>query len=121
MDRDLPVYGNYGLHHRRGRRISDDAKQTGSANSAFECFYVYPTVSTGPSANADGPSSRPGSRRRLPRHPRFSEVRQVWAPMYRQRTTTSLLAGLLNTPTQWLTSRNGIERPSSSCVISGMA
>lgn len=59
----------------------------------FDCFYVYPTVSLQKGLNANlkiqageiGAAELQASR--------FSSVCRVWAPMYRQRTFTSLLSG----------------------------
>jgi hypothetical protein len=56
----------------------------------FDCFYVYPTVSTEPGDNADlavQPAERAAA---IVQASRFSQLCNVWAPMYRQVT----LAGL---------------------------
>jgi len=61
--------------------------------SAFDCFYVYPTVSRETSANADlqvQPAERAAA---VAQASRFSQVCHVWAPMYRQQTLASLFAG----------------------------
>jgi hypothetical protein len=74
--------------------------QTASTNTAapFDCFYVYPTVSSESGDNADltvqpveiaTASSQAGP---------FSQVCRVWAPMYRQRTQSSLAKGLSADP-----------------------
>lgn len=63
-------------------------------SSPFDCFFVYPTVSDQPTENANleiqpveiGAAEAEASR--------FSQVCDVWAPMYRQRTVRSLEAGL---------------------------
>ena len=57
----------------------------------FDCFYVYPTVSSELTANADlrvQPAERLAAREQAAR---FSQVCLVWAPMYRQQTLASLL------------------------------
>ncbi|MDA8341779.1 MAG: DUF3089 domain-containing protein, partial [Actinomycetota bacterium] len=62
--------------------------------SPFDCFYVYPTVSTQPSDNANlevQPAEKAAAKLQASR---FSSVCRVWAPMYRQRTEASLLKGL---------------------------
>jgi len=70
--------------------------QTAAADAAspVDCFYVYPTVSTESGANADltvqpaeiaAASAQAGP---------FSQACRVWAPMYRQRTKSSLAKGL---------------------------
>lgn len=64
------------------------------ATSTFDCFYVYPTVSTQPSDNANlevQPTEKAVARLQASW---FSPVCRVWAPMYRQRTEASLLQGL---------------------------
>lgn len=62
-------------------------------SSKFDCFYVYPTVSTQKSANADLTVQRPEVAAAVAQASRFSSVCRVWAPMYRQRTRASLLSG----------------------------
>jgi Protein of unknown function (DUF3089) len=60
----------------------------------FDCFYVYPTVSTQPADNADLKVQRAEVDAAIAQASRFSPYCQVWAPMYRQRTESSLLKGL---------------------------
>jgi hypothetical protein len=63
-------------------------------SSKFDCFFVYPTVSTEKTDNANlkiqpaelGVAEDEASR--------FSQVCKVWAPMYRQVTDAGLLKGL---------------------------
>ncbi len=70
-----------------------------AADPPVDCFYVYPTVSTQHTDNADlrvqpaevGAAEAQASP--------FSQVCRVRAPMYRQRTETSLAKGLGNDPT----------------------
>lgn len=62
--------------------------------SAFDCFYVYPTVSTERQANANLTIQPAEVAAAVAQASRFSQVCQVWAPMYRQRTAGSLAAGL---------------------------
>jgi hypothetical protein len=60
----------------------------------FDCFFVYPTVSAELTDNADlrvQPAEIGAAREEAAR---FSQVCQVWAPMYRQRTELSLLKGV---------------------------
>jgi hypothetical protein len=64
-----------------------------SANSAFDCFYVYPTVSTEPSDNADLRVQQAEIDAAVAQASRFSQVCRVWAPMYRQVTVSGLLQG----------------------------
>jgi Protein of unknown function (DUF3089) len=59
----------------------------------FDCFYVYPTVSTETSENADltvQPAERAAA---IVQASRFSQDCTVWAPMYRQVTVAGLKAG----------------------------
>ncbi|HVB91181.1 MAG TPA: DUF3089 domain-containing protein [Acidimicrobiales bacterium] len=70
-----------------------------ATSSRFDCFYVYPTVSTETSDNADltvQPAERGAAEAQVAR---FSQVCHVWAPMYRQRTELSLAKGLGGDPT----------------------
>ncbi len=56
----------------------------------FDCFYVYPTVSTEPGTNADltvQPAERAAA---VVQASRFSQHCTVWAPMYRQVTVAAL-------------------------------
>ena len=67
-------------------------------SSGFDCFYVYPTVSTQQSDNASL-EIQPGERAAAEAQAsRFSQVCRVWAPMYRQRTEASLAKGLGSDP-----------------------
>ena len=70
--------------------------QNGSAatSSRFDCFYVYPTVSTQKTANADLKVQAGEVGAAISQASRFSSVCQVWAPMYTQRTASSLAEGL---------------------------
>lgn len=57
---------------------------------AFDCFYVYPTVSTDPTPNSDmvaGPEER---RVASAQAARFASKCRVFAPVYRQATLTAL-------------------------------
>ncbi len=56
---------------------------------------MYPTVSTEKTVNANLKiQAGRGGRRCIEQASRFSSVCQVWAPMYTQRTATSLAEGL---------------------------
>ncbi len=65
-----------------------------AASSPFDCFYVYPTVSTQAAANADLTVQSAEVDAAIAQASRFSQVCRVWAPMYRQRTEGSLAKGL---------------------------
>jgi hypothetical protein len=65
------------------------------ARQAFDCFYVYPTVSREPAPNSDLRVQQPEIQAATAQAARFSQVCRVFAPMYRQVT----LAGLAAHPT----------------------
>jgi DUF3089 family protein len=67
--------------------------------SKFDCFYVYPTVSTQPRDNANLTVQKAEIAAAVSQASRFSQVCRVWAPMYRQRTEESLAKGLGGDPT----------------------
>jgi hypothetical protein len=62
-------------------------------NSPFDCFYVYPTVSTEPTINADLQVQPAEIAVAVAQASRFSQVCRVWAPMYRQETLLALVLG----------------------------
>jgi Protein of unknown function (DUF3089) len=71
----------------RTTQLAEPAK-----SSKFDCFYVYPTVSTETSTNSDlqiQPAERDVAEAQASR---FSQVCRVWAPMYRQETLSALLS-----------------------------
>lgn len=64
-----------------------------AANPAFDCFYVYPTVSTEKGPNADLTVQPAETSVAQEQASRFSSVCRVWAPMYRQVTLSALVSG----------------------------
>ncbi|WP_156370945.1 DUF3089 domain-containing protein [Nocardia arizonensis] len=77
-----------------------DVEQTPPAPSdpGVDCFYVYPTVSTEPTPNADTavtPEVRVVAEQQAAR---FSQVCRVYAPVYRQRTLLGLAAESVTPP-----------------------
>lgn len=64
--------------------------------SPFDCFYVYPTVSTESGANSDLAVQKAEIAAAKAQADRFSQVCRVWAPMYRQVTTAALFTGGLS-------------------------
>ncbi len=63
-------------------------------NPAIDCFYVYPTVSTQPTANANlhvDPQERAVA---IAQASRFSQVCRVYAPMYPQLTISAISKGI---------------------------
>ena len=69
-----------------------------ATNSAFDCFYLYPTVSTQPTSNANLQIQPAETVAAIAQASQFSQVCQIWAPIYRQRTVSSLSAGLGSNP-----------------------
>ena len=65
---------------------------------AFDCFYVYPTVSTETSDNADLRVQSAEVNAAIAQAARFSQVCRVWAPMYRQVTLAALVKGVGTDP-----------------------
>ena len=61
---------------------------------AFDCFYVYPTVSGEPADNADLQVQPPETQAAEAQASRFSQLCDVWAPMYRQVTLRGLVKGI---------------------------
>ena len=69
------------------------------SGSKFDCFYVYPTVSTERSVNANLTVQPTEVTKAIAQASRFSTVCRVWAPMYRQVTQAELSASPgLNVP-----------------------
>ena len=64
-----------------------------SAAHKFDCFYVYPTSSREPGDNADLRVQTVERQVAVVQASRFSQVCDVWAPMYRQATVASLQSG----------------------------
>jgi hypothetical protein len=56
----------------------------------IDCFYVYPTVSTQPTVNADLTVDPQETAVAVDQASRFSQVCDVHAPMYRQLTLASI-------------------------------
>jgi DUF3089 family protein len=67
-----------------------------ASKSKFDCFFVYPTVSGELTQNSNLKIQPAEIVAAQVEAARFSQVCQVWAPMYRQRTELSLLQGLGN-------------------------
>jgi hypothetical protein len=85
-------------------RIPAQGKRTvvsasSATSSPYDCFYVYPTVSNQKTANSNLSVEPAEIGAAVSQASRFSSVCQVWAPMYRQRTSASLALGLGNDPT----------------------
>jgi hypothetical protein len=74
----------------------------------FDCFYVYPTVSTEQSLNADLKVQTAEVAAAISQVSRFSQVCNVWAPMYRQATVTALATGHFSDPSVIATAYNSL-------------
>lgn len=61
-----------------------------AADAPIDCFYVYPTVSRDPGANADATAGPEEIEIARQQPARFSGVCRVYAPIYRQVTVASL-------------------------------
>src|SRR5262249_33439727 len=73
-------------------------KLDAAANPGFDCFYVYPTVSTEPTNNADLTVQPEEVAAAVAQASLFSQVCRIWAPMYRQPTLAPLLTGPAGNP-----------------------
>jgi hypothetical protein len=87
------------LYNPSSTSVSASGAKTVNAGSAsvgkpVDCFYVYPTVSTQPRANANLRIQKTELDAAVAQASRFSSVCNVWAPMYRQRTASSIASGL---------------------------
>ncbi len=74
-------------------------RATPATRPPVDCFYVYPTVSTQPTINANlriDPEERTVARQQASR---FSQVCRVYAPMYPQLTLAALDANQINART----------------------
>jgi Protein of unknown function (DUF3089) len=69
-----------------------------SAATKFDCFYVYPTVSQQKTANANLRVQQTEVAAAVAQASQFSQVCSVWAPMYRQQTSSSIAAGISGSP-----------------------
>lgn len=72
------------------RTVQDSRAATGAK---FDCFYVYPTVSGEKTPNADLVVEPAEVGVAVEQAARFSQVCNLWAPMYRQVTVAALFTG----------------------------
>jgi Protein of unknown function (DUF3089) len=80
-----------------------------ATDPAFDCFYVYPTVTKSAATSNTGLAvSVAEQAAAVAQASRFSQVCRVWAPTYRQRTAASLAVGLGNDPRADLISYNSL-------------
>jgi len=79
------------------------------ADPPVDCFYVYPTVSNQPTQNADKSPDPEIRSIALYQAARFSQLCQVYAPVYRQATVPALQAGK-TTKSDYLTAYGDVEK-----------
>jgi len=96
---DDPCAGNLDATSVGPDRATVRRPASAASSPRYDCFYVYPTVSTQTTDNADLTVQPAEIAAAVAQASRFSQVCRVWAPMYRQRTTASLAKGLGNDPT----------------------
>jgi len=68
-------------------------RATPASHPRVDCFYVYPTVSAQPTTNADLTIDPEETAVAQAQAARFSQVCQVYAPMYRQLTLAAIAGG----------------------------
>jgi hypothetical protein len=73
-------------------------KAAPAADPPVDCFYVYPTVSTEPTGNADMTVDPAETNVAIAQASRFSQVCRVYAPLYRQVTVAGLEGRSSTTP-----------------------
>jgi hypothetical protein len=92
------------LSPRASNSIAPDGDKTmipaaAGSQSGVDCFYVYPTVTASAATSNTGTAVTPTLQgAAVAQASRFSQVCNVWAPTYRQRTSASLAEGLGNDP-----------------------
>jgi hypothetical protein len=92
------------LYPRAATSIASNGNKTvvpaaATSRSAFDCFYVYPTVTASAATSNTGTAVTPAIEdAAVSQASRFSQVCNVWAPTYRQRTSASLAEGLGGDP-----------------------
>jgi hypothetical protein len=83
-----------------GAKTVVPATAPAASQPAFDCFYVYPTVTASAATSNTGTAvTLAVEAAAVEQASRFSQVCNVWAPTYRQRTNASLEKGLGNDPT----------------------
>jgi Protein of unknown function (DUF3089) len=91
-----------------GSKTSEPAKPV--ADPPIDCFYVYPTVSNQPTPNANLHIDPEETAVAVAQASRFSPVCRIYAPMYRQLTTSALAdVGSSATATAAITAYAGVE------------
>jgi hypothetical protein len=81
----------------RGKIIGVGTTERDARAARFDCFYVYPTVSAETTDNADLLVHKEERGIATDEASRFSEACNVWAPIYRQITSTTQNQGRYDT------------------------
>jgi hypothetical protein len=76
-----------------GRGVSRVVQPKAPLHPKIDCFYVYPTVSTQPTPNANLTIDPQETAVAIAQASRFSQVCNVYAPMYRQLTVSAIGGG----------------------------
>lgn len=82
--------------HASGKTSTETFKA--AANPGYDCFYVYPTVSTDPGGNSDMTIDDAERRVVEQQLARFAGACRIFAPMYRQVTLAALRAVMMGQP-----------------------
>jgi hypothetical protein len=93
-----PCSGNLSVTSVTASGATTSEPNTPASSSKFDCFYVYPTASPQKTPNANLKIQPAEIGAALSQAAQFSQVCNVWAPMYRQRTEADLLKGLGGDP-----------------------
>ncbi|MBF6302331.1 DUF3089 domain-containing protein [Nocardia amamiensis] len=97
---DDPCRGSSATTVRRAGQPDVREEPAPAGDSGVDCFYVYPTVSLEPTPNSDTTVTREVRAVAEQQAARFSQVCQVYAPVYRQRTIIALATERSYTPEQ---------------------
>jgi len=92
--RDNPCTGNLTTTVVRANGTTYIQSASPARNPPIDCFYVYPTVSTQPTANANLHIDPQETAVAIAQASRFSQVCRVYAPMYPQLTLTGIRSGI---------------------------
>ena len=88
--KDNPCTGNLDATSITGTNKRTVQTASPSGSKKYDCFYLYPTASTETTVNSNLVVQRPRNLIAMAQAARFSQVCNVWAPMYRQITVAGL-------------------------------
>lgn len=89
-ERDDPCLSSLSATSVAADGASTPVRAVAAKNPPVDCFYVYPTVSPEPGANADLTIQPAETGTAVVQASRFSQVCRVYAPMYRQLTLAAI-------------------------------